>query len=229
VKLTLAKEALIAYVDRLLRDAFPDGREHDVGSAVDAALARAERCFSRVALAGYRTAEGEASFNHLHGDQFATFLYLASNSALRTVGDAALAHKLSLLNRSRHALLIMPDTELPEIFVIPHTVGTVIGKASYADFLVVCQNVTVANDLTTHLTFEAGVVLFPGAFVVGTGRIGSGSVVAANATLQYEDVPPDTIVSGRSPDAQMRPRRRDFLARFFTPPYPGSDAAPAKE
>lgn len=220
MKLSLPKHELIAYVRRLLEVEFPDGAASQIEPAIERALERVEHCFARVALRGYRDGNG-ATFDHLHGDQFAAFLYFASNSAWTLLGDARLAHKLALLNRARHALLVMPDTELPEIFVIPHTVGTVIGKADYADYLVVCQNVTIANDLTTRLTIEPGVVFFPGAFVVGTGTIGEASVIAANATVQYRDVPPNTIANGHSPQLEMRPRKRDFLARFFLPPYPG--------
>jgi len=212
-------DRLERYLEKLLTDAFPDEGELRLGKTLARALERVEHCFSRVALRGYRDGGG-ALFNHLHGDQFASFLYFVSNQAWRD-GNEPLAHKAGMLNRARNALLIMPDTELPDVFVIPHTVGTVMGKATYADYLVVCQNVTVANDLTTRLTFGPGVVLFPGAFVVGTGTIGEASVVAANATLQYRDVPANTVVSGRSPDLEMHPRRRDFLARFFVPPYPG--------
>lgn len=222
MKLSLPRTELIAYVAHLVENAFPDGARESVERAVDAALERVEHCFARVALRGYRDASGAASFDHLYGDQFAAFLYFASNGAWSRFGDDRLAKKLSLLNRSRHALLIMHDTQLPDVFVVPHTVGTVIGKARYGDYLVVCQNVTIANDLTTHLTVEPGVIFFPGAFAVGTGTIGSGCVVAANATLQYQDVPPNTIVSGASPETVMRPRKRDFLARFFVPPYPGA-------
>jgi serine O-acetyltransferase len=189
---------------------------------VDRALDRLEYCFSRVSLRGYRV-DGGACFDHLHGDQFAMFVYWLANSAWRDFGDDALAKKFTLLNRARHALLIMYDTQLPDIFLIPHTVGTVIGKGTYADFLVVCQNVTIANDLTTHLTFGRGVVLFPGAFVVGKGTIGEASAITANSTIQYLDIPPNTIASGRSPDVELRPRKRDFLARYFLPPYPGHE------
>lgn len=220
MKLSLERDDLVAYVGVLLDSGFPDGASHDVARVVDRALERTEHCFERVALRGYRDAAG-ATFKHLHGDQFAAFLYFASNAAWTAFGDEALAQKLSLLNRMRHGLLIMPDTQLPDIFVIPHTVGTVVGKASYSDYLVICQNVTIANDLSTFLTIGAGVVLFPGAFVVGKGTIGEGVVVAANSTLQYQDVPPHTIFNGHSPNAQMNPRKRDFLARFFLPPYPG--------
>jgi serine O-acetyltransferase len=220
VKLSLSEAELVAYLTHLLEGAFPDGMKHDVARAVAAGLERAEHCFSRVALRGYRDERG-ATFDHLHGDQFAAFVYFASNSAWAVLEDERLALKLSLLNRARHALLIMPDTKLPDIFVIPHTVGTVIGKATYADHLVVCQNVTIANDLTTHLTFGAGVILFPGSFVVGSGTIGEASVIGANTTVRYEDVAANTVVTGSSPRAAKHARERDFLARFFIPPYPG--------
>jgi serine O-acetyltransferase len=221
VKLSLTPGDLSAYVTALLDREFPDGRTHDVEGAVRRALERLEFCFARVALRGYRDAGGNATFDHLHGDQFAAFLYLASNSAWSALEDETLAKKLALLNRERHAILIMHDTQLPNVFVLPHTVGTVIGKARYSDYLVVCQNVTIANDLVSHLTIEPGVVFFPGAFAVGSGTIGQGSIIAANATLQYQDVAPHSIFSGRSPHPDVHPRKRDFLARFFVPPYPG--------
>jgi serine O-acetyltransferase len=187
------------------------------------ALERVERCFSRIALRGYRDAQGIATFDHLHGDQFASFLYLAANSAWCEFEDEPLARKLTLLNRARHALVVMPDTKLPEIFVIPHTVGTVIGKGSYGNYSVFCQNVTIANDITTYLSVGEGVVFFPGAFVVGRGSIGEGAIITANSTVSYCDVPAHTMVRGTSPHLEMWPRKRDFLARYFTPPYPGSE------
>ena len=220
MKVSLPKRDLVAYVQTLVEQQFPDGGRHDYEQVLDRALDRVEYCFSRIALRGYRDAAG-ATFDHLHGDQSAAFFYFLANCAWRDFDDATLAKKFTQLNRARNALLVMYDTQLPDIFVIPHTVGTVIGKGQYANYLVVCQNVTIANDIATTLTFEPGVILFPGAFVVGTGTIGTGSVITANTTLQYRDVPPNSMVSGRSPAIEFRPRKKDFLSRFFLPPYPG--------
>jgi len=214
MKLSVPVSEFQSYVRTLVEREFPDGRSVELESAIDAALQRTEFCFKHVALRGYRTADGDANFSHLHGDQFATFLYLLANSAWRA-GDEALAGKVMLLNRTRHAIAIMYDTILPDIFVIPHTVGTVIGKGTYGDYLVVCQNVTVANDITSSLTIGSGVILFPGAFVVGTGTIGSGSVITANTTISYNDIPPDSMVRGCSPHLEIWPRKREFLNRFF--------------
>lgn len=214
MKLSLEPRDLAAYVSLLVEREFPDGVATKIPEVFEQALDRVDRCFSHIALRGYSDAEG-ATFNHLHGDQFASFLYLLSRCAWEA-GDESGARKLSLLNRMRHAIVIMPDTKLPDIFCIPHTVGTVIGKGDYSDFLVVCQNVTIANDITTWLTIGRGVILFPGAFVVGTGRIGDGAVITANSTLSYVDVPPDSMVRGASPDITIWPRKRNLLSRYFT-------------
>lgn len=213
MRLSLSSEELQGYVARLLDVQFPDGSRIELDAFFDHALDRLEHCFKHVALRGYG-GKGEAHFDHLFGDQFASFVYFLANSAWKA-GHESAAKKLTLLNRMRHAILIMHDTVLPDIFVLPHTVGTVIGKGRYGDYLVVCQNVTIANDITTTLTFGQGVILFPGAFVVGTGTIGSGSVITANSTVSYTDVPADSMVRGSSPNLEMWPRTRDLLSRFF--------------
>lgn len=213
MRLSLPAYDLKRYVARLVESAFPDGGGFEIDRIFDSALDRLAYCFDRIALRGYRDESG-ATFDHLFGDQFAMFLYFLANDAWKS-GDIVAAKKLTLLNRMRHAILIMHDTILPDIFVIPHTVGTVIGKGTYGNYLVVCQNVTIANDITTTLTFGEGVIIFPGAFVVGTGTIGGGSIITANSTVSYIDVPANSMVRGTSPNLEIWPRKRDLLGRFF--------------
>lgn len=221
----MPSDDLLVYVTRLLETHAPDGRTNQLSFVLPHALDRTERCFSRIALPHYRDERGGALFDHLHGDQFAMFLYFAANTAWAQRQDVELAKKLTLLNRERHALLVMYDTQLPEIFVIPHTVGTVIGKGSYGDFTVFCQNVTVTNDGVEGLDVRKGVIFFPGSFAGGRCTIGEGAVLTANATVSYEDIPPNTMVRGASPNLEKWPRSKDLLSRFFTPPYPGSEGA----
>lgn len=222
MKLTLPEDELRAYVTRLLEAHAPDGATVDLTRVVPIALERTEHCFSRVAMAGYCDANGQAVFDHLHGDQFAMFLYFAANTAWKDFAEVSLAKKLTLLNRDRHALVVMYDTALPEIFLVPHTVGTVIGKADYHNYTVFCQNVTVTSDYA-ELHVGEGVIFFPGSFAGGHCSIGDGVVLTANTTVIYENVPPHMLVRGASPKLDMRPRKRDLLARFFKPPYPGSE------
>ncbi|HXW51021.1 MAG TPA: hypothetical protein VEJ41_03430 [Candidatus Acidoferrales bacterium] len=223
MRLSLPPDDFLVYVTRLVESLAPDGRPIGISRILPIALERTERCFARIALPHYRDERGEATFDHLHGDQFAMFLYFAANTAWSRFEDVALAKKLTLLNRDRHALLVMYDTLLPDIFAIPHTVGTVIGKGSYADYTVFCHNVTTTNDGLDAFSVGEGVIFFPGAFAGGRCRIGDGAVLTANSTVSYEDVPPNTMVRGSSPHLETWPRSKDLLARFFTPPYPGYD------
>lgn len=225
VRLSLPSDDLLVYVTRLVETLAPDGRPHELSRILPIALERTERCFARIALPHYRDGRGNVTFDHLHGDQFAMFLYFVANTAWAQFEDVALAKKLTLLNRDRHALLVMYDTQLPEIFAIPHTVGTVIGKGSYGDFTVFCQNVTVTNDGVEGLNVGQGVIFFPGAFAGGRCTIGEGAVLTANSTVNYEDIPAHTMVRGSSPRLETWPRTKDLLSRFFTPPYPGSEPA----
>ncbi len=224
VKLSMSQDDLLVYATRLIDAHAPDGRKIELGRVMPIALERLEHCFLRIALAGFCDERGEATFDHLHGDQVAMFLYFAANTAWKEFNDVDLAKKLTLLNRDRHGLLVMYDTELPKIFVIPHTVGTVIGKGSYGNYAVFCQNVTTTNDYA-RLTVGNGVIFFPGAFVIGNCTIGDGAVVTANTTVTYDDIPPNTMARGCSPKLELWRRERDFLARFFIPPYPGRESA----
>jgi serine O-acetyltransferase len=222
MQLSMPLPELSAYLEALLTTQFPDGKKHDSASAVESALQRLEYCFSRIALRGYRDERGDARFDHLQGDQFAMFLYWISRAAWTDLEDDTLAKKAYLLNRARNGLVVMYDTVLPDIFVLLHTVGTVIGKGTYGNYAGFAQNVTLTDDMTGALKVGEGVIFFPGAFVGGKVTIGSGSIVTANSTVTYQDVPENTIVSGMSPHLDMWPRKRDLLASFFVPPYPGS-------
>lgn len=222
MKLSLPRAEFDAYVGRLLDTFVPDGSTHELTPAIDRALEWIDICFQHVALRGYRTDEGEAQLSHLHGDQFAQFLYCLSNVAFRDLGDVVLAQKVFLLNRARHGIIVMYDTQLPEIFLFVHPVGTMIGKGNYSNFTVFYQNVTIANDITEIPTVGQGVIFYPGSFLVSKGLIGEGAVLTAGTVVRYDEIPPNHIVSGTSPNLTMTPRKRDILGRFFLPPTPGS-------
>ncbi len=211
---TLTTDELCAFVAAQLNALLPDARSHDCRRAVELALERTEHCFSRVALTGYMKNE-RAYFNHLHGDQSAVFLYFAANSAWKDLENEELATRLFLLNKMRNGFVCMYDTALPNIFIVPHTVGIVLGKATYGDYFVACPNVVVAGDQGQYPVFGERVVLFVGATVLGACRIGSGVAIGANSFVGNADVPADSLVTGQSPQLSIRPRRRDFLSFYF--------------
>jgi serine O-acetyltransferase len=211
---TLSTVEMARYVSLQLERFFPDGRTHDVAGVVDDAMARMEVCIADVRLPGY-SKDGAALFNHLHSDQYATFLYLASNSAWRGPGDVELASKLYMLNKALNGLMCMYDTILPERFLLIHTVGMLLGKASYGDHFVALHDVTVGADRFKTPRIGPRVVLYGGCAVLGDTVLGEGVAVAAHALVRNVTVAPRHVVAGTSPNLVVRPVTRNLVEDHY--------------
>jgi len=221
MRTSLSSSDLERYLRLQLDHFFPDGRSTArLEQVVPRALERVEHCFARIRLPAYST-EGAASFNHLHCDQYASFLYLASNVAWSECGDVELASKLFALNKALNGIVCMYDTILPEAFILIHTVGIVLGKATYGNYFVVCQNALVGSDRGLAPVLADGVVIFGGSSVIGDCRIGDHVTLSAGSTLLHEAVPPRSIVAGRSPELIIKPARRDLVQHYFRLDEPG--------
>jgi serine O-acetyltransferase len=213
MRTSLGAAAMTDYLGRQLQCFFPDGAEHDLGPVVSAALDRVEVCFAPVRLPMYRR-DGDAFFDHLHSDQYATFVYLASNVAFQS-GDAALAAKLYGLNKALNGFMCMFDTWLPPRFLVVHTVGMLLGKATYGDRFVAIHGVTIGTDHGIRPVLGEGVVMYGGSSVVGDCRIGDNVSVAAGAVIRNAAIPAGHVVAGVSPDLTMKPSRRVLIDEFF--------------
>ena len=214
MRISLSHEDLTSYLKTQLGAAFPDRGRLRLGKVVRRALERVEYSFSRIVLRGYSDA-GEATFSHLQGDQYAAFLYFAANSAWREAEDVPLASKLFLLNKALNGIVIMYDTQLPDVFVLMHTVGTVLGKANYGNYFVAAQNVTVGMDRDGTPSFGERVVLYGGSVVIGKSNIGDRVTIATNTTVRGETVPSGHIAAGTSPDLSVKPATRDVSELYF--------------
>lgn len=181
--------------------------------ALQAALERYEECARHIALPGY-SRDGTPYLNHLHGDQSAMLLYFCANSAWRA-GDVHTAEAFFILNKARNGLVCMYDTVLPDVFLLNHTVGTVLGKAAYAPFFVAYHRVTVGTDAGRQPVFGSGVVLYPGSSVIGESIIGDRVTVSAGTGVRNLRVPPDSVVTAGNPQAIVHERKRDVLSRYF--------------
>jgi serine O-acetyltransferase len=181
---------------------------------VEAALPRMESIVSASALPGYHDADGTPRFDIAQTDQSAMFIWLCSNEAWRA-GDRVTAADFFALNKALNAVVCMYDTQLPTIFLWIHCVGMMLGKARYAERFVAYQNVTVGTDRGARPSFGEGTILFAGTKVVGGAEIGARTVVSLNSVVIDERIPPDSVVAGRSPDLQVRPRKRWLYADYF--------------
>lgn len=211
---TLEQGRLIPYLNRQLRNAFPDDTSYDLGLVVPRALDRVEYCLSHIKLRGYRR-DGNVFFNHLHTEQYATFLYFASNVAWKEVGDVDLAAKLFGLNKAMNGIICMYDTVLPDIFLIAHSVGVMLGKATYANYFVAHQNVTVGTDRGHQPHLGEGIIMFGGSAIIGDCQVGDNVSVSAQTVVLNASIPAGHIVAGRSPGLIIKPARRALLAEYF--------------
>jgi serine O-acetyltransferase len=214
LRTSLSPNDLADYLKAQLGALFPSGRTSRLRRLVGRALERVEYAFARIALPGYRV-DGEATFSHLHGDQYAAFLYFAANTAWREHEDVPLASKLFLLNKALNGIVVVYDTILPDVFVLMHTVGTVLGKANYGNYFVAAQNVTVGMDRDEVPTLGERVVLYGGCVVIGKSRIGDRVTIATNATVRGEEIPAGHVVAGSSPNLVVKPATRDVSALYF--------------
>ena len=207
------------YVMRLVAHHLPDGYVAQAGHTrlFSRSLDRVERCFERIERKYYRRGKS-AVFDHLNGDHMATLLYFFANTVWRETGDAGLPTRLFYLNKILHGLDLFYSVALPDIFMLVHPVGTVLGHARYQDYLVVYQNCTVGAITDIYPQFGVGIILYSRTSVLGDCKLGDDVVLAANATIVDLEVPAATVVSGQYPAQRFSPNSRPVRARCFDAP-----------
>ena len=216
MNLSLEQPALIAYVAKQLDTFYPDG-QHVMGGLthiLSSVIKRMDHCFSQIHKK-YYIENGQARFHHLNSDHYAMFLYFLSNEAWRQ-GFTPLAEKAFLLNKALHGLDAFYSIALPDVFLFVHPIGTILGNATYADFLVVYQNVTVGADIAgIYPSFGDGCVLYSKCSVIGQCSIGNNVSIAAHSFLRNLDVSSHSVVVGLYPANQIKTNSRDNRHDFF--------------
>ena len=115
---------------------------------------------------------------------------------------------------------------MPNIFLLSHPVGTVIGNASFSDFLLVSQNCTIGAETTVYPTFDQGAALNANVSVIGDCRIGRSVVFGAGASIIDRCVPANTLVLGQIPNNRAIPRDLAVSDRYFKQVIPPSQIGP---
>lgn len=198
VRSSLQPAALSRLAAHQVNGMFPDGHDvqpDDLMPAVLGAMQRLEHCFSRINNRYFFDGE-EAVFDHLHGDQYAMWLYLLANELYRQKGDAVVCKKLFLLNKALHGIDAFYEVELPSVFVFVHPLATVLGRAQYQDYLIVYQRVGVGSNHDVYPDLGSFLTLRPGSSVLGTCKVGNNCSIAAGALLLDRDLGDNQIYIG---------------------------------
>ena len=134
---SLGITTLSRYVAKQLNNLLPDVevKSQVLDSFVSKAIERTEYCFSKINNECFFDGRN-VRFDHLHTDQYAMFLYYLSNTIWRQEKDEILAGKIYFLNKALNGLNIFYKVALPDIFLLFHCVGMVLGRAEYKDYFV---------------------------------------------------------------------------------------------
>ena len=177
MQLSLNLKQLCEYICNQLNTFFNDQNivnQKDLMFFLNDSIERLEFCFSKINNKYFY--DGKSSiFNHLNGDQYAMFLYFLSNTIYlnkKSSSDTALASKVYLLNKALHGVDAFYEVQLPKVFIFIHPLGTVLGRASYADYLVVYQRCGIGTNKESQPMLGKYLTLHPGSSILGQSNIG---------------------------------------------------------
>lgn len=205
---SLTPDGLAALAASQVNALFPDGQPvapADLTQAVAGALTRLEHCFTRVHNK-YFFDGAQAVFDHLHGDQYAMWLYFLSNELSRRNGSIQACKKLFLLNKALHGCDVFYEIELPSIFLLVHPLGTVLGRGRYTDYLMVYQRCGIGSNHDVFPTLGAHLTLRPGSSVLGDSTVGDNCAIAAESLLLDQNLPTNHVYIGNPRDHMIRPK-----------------------
>ncbi len=176
---------------------------------VPRALERLEYCFQAINNK-YFFDGNNAIFRHLHGDQYCMWLYIIANEIYRQDGPENVCSKLFLLNKSLNGCDIYYEISLPNIFLVVHPLGTVLGRATYSDYFVAYQRVGVGSNHDIYPRFGQNVTLRPGAAVLGSSSIGDMCQIATESLVLDRHVPANSVYIGSPKTAILKPNPRAY-------------------
>ena len=209
----ISRSELLDYVTAQLTGLFPDryaAEQHaTLDSALDEALDRLSYCVRHVRM------WHPESFNYRHSEQYCLFLYYLANTLWRRSENEQACTKLFALNKALNGFNCFYDTVLPDIMFIGHSVGIVLARVTYGNYLVLYQNSTVGKNHGREPVLDERVVLYPNSAIIGGCHARSGTVLAQGSSLIDCDSPGDCYVLSRGKTLKSKPASRDVFADFF--------------
>ena len=218
-KPTLDESQLLIYLEKQLNTFFPDNNSNlpHLTLIISRAYERVAFCFSKI-RGKYFSTEEDVFFNHLNGDHYCMFLYFASREAyLMNTENYYL--KLSLLNKHLFSIDLFGHIEMPNIFLLVHPLGSVIGRAKFNDYLVIYQGVSIGGvhkpQGIEYPTFGEGTVCYSNTSILGKANIGKNSIIAANTEIIGGNFDENSILLGKYPTLVVKVNSSVATKSFF--------------
>ncbi|MDM5181538.1 hypothetical protein PO883_30635 [Massilia sp. DJPM01] len=213
----MAHEHLVAYTCQQVTTFFPGMEaavlQRVIGTHWDTTMVRLQACIDKV------TMWPRGQFNYLNSSQYCQYLYFLSNTIWRedrSEEALGVATRLFLLNKALNGIDVFYEIALPEVFFIGHSVGIVLAKATYGNYLVLYQNSTVGKNHGVAPVLGEGVILYPNSAIIGRCRIGDNTTVAQGTGVINRDTPGNCMVfAGTAGELAIKPSKRRLTEDFF--------------
>lgn len=211
MNLSIDKASLKIYVQKQLELFFPDENEIRLNpSTINEALNRLHTCINSVKL--WR----KDYFNHQHSSQYCIFLYILSRCLYEeNQKDVSTCNKLFMLNKMLNGIDLFYEIKMPKRFFIGHSVGIVMAKAVYEDYLVLYQNSTVGknNGYSPHL--GVGTILYPNSAILGDCKTGAHTTLSQGARLIDKNTTEGTIVFNGLDKPIFKKAKKIYIEDYF--------------
>jgi serine O-acetyltransferase len=218
MKLSLTKADLCSYIVAQINNFFPDkySIKNEINGIFDIAVSRLEFCFRHVALKQYNDGQN-ILYNHLYSDHNVMFLWFLSNTVWKELQNDNLASKLYYLNKTLHGLDCMYDTALPNVFLIFHSVGTMLGKALYDEYFIVLQGATIGSHHGEYPILGKGVAFAAHSSAIGKCHIGDRATISVCTTIFKKDIPSDhtAIMNFETGTLKINQSDKCYAQQFF--------------
>ena len=198
MQLTLDHKQLVNYVNQQANNFFPDEKpitKETLSDVLEETLGRVDFCFSKINNKYFFNGQ-DTVFNHLNGDQYCMFLYYLSNTMYRKGMDSKDCDKIFLLNKMLHGLDAFYEVSLPDIFMVVHPLGTVLGRGKYSDYFLVYQRCGIGSNQNIYPSLGEFVTLHPGSAVLGNSNIGKTCSIATESLVLDMNLPDNTLYIG---------------------------------
>jgi len=218
MQLTLSIDALEDYLKNQILIFFPNTKGSiELRPFIDKGLERLEYCFSKIKVKYYQNKNG-AYFDHLHSDQYAKFLFFVSREAYLH-SNKSVYIKCSYLNKVLNGIDLYGHIKMPNIFLLVHPLGTILGRAAYSDYMIFYQGVTVGgkheNGDIYYPRFSEKTACFANSSIIGKVNSGGNTIFAANSSVVGGDFKSDSLVVGHYPDNVIKNNNKTIFNNIF--------------
>ena len=209
MNIAISHALLLSLLKKQLDNSFilTDNEEKCIERCLSETLIKTELCFSNTPNK-YYTKNNETYFSPYHSGQYSIFLYFLSRTVFEENSENnILADKIYYLNKIMNSVDIYYEVKMPEIFMLDHPLGSVMGRAKYGNFFTFSQQCTIGNNKGVFPVIGKHVTMYSGSKIIGKCSIGNNVTIAANTYIKDTSIPDNSIVFGSSPNLTIKTKK----------------------